>query len=161
MLCSSLHTVPCASGKGQRGTVRSRSGLFVAPTRHPSPSVLALGTSLRIGTPHFLPATPHSCRRPVSAPHAAKRGAGSSADDNETEGDFLTKYGSNISFGLIWAALLGYAILFSPNQTPLRDQYFLEKLVRFFSDFSFAFVYTFINFLLTWLQFMVCSFSAQ
>lgn len=35
------------------------------------------------------------------------------------------------SLGLwaLWAALAGYAFLVAPNQTPLRDSYFLEKLV--------------------------------
>lgn len=29
---------------------------------------------------------------------------------------------------LLWAAFVGYALLLSPNQTPYRDMYFLEKL---------------------------------
>lgn len=36
--------------------------------------------------------------------------------------------------GLTWAALVGYAFLYSPNQTPLRDMYFLEKLVGLGAD---------------------------
>ncbi|KAK9823772.1 hypothetical protein WJX72_005409 [[Myrmecia] bisecta] len=35
----------------------------------------------------------------------------------------------SIGIGLVYAALLGYAFFLSPNQTPFRDQYFLEKLV--------------------------------
>ncbi|KAK9825828.1 hypothetical protein WJX81_000622 [Elliptochloris bilobata] len=35
---------------------------------------------------------------------------------------------------LLWAAFAAYAILLSPNQTPLRDQYFLQKLVGLGSD---------------------------
>ena len=41
----------------------------------------------------------------------------------------MAEYGSNVSFWITWAALIGYAALFSPNQTPLRDQYFLEKIL--------------------------------
>lgn len=36
---------------------------------------------------------------------------------------------SNAGLFLLWAALTGYAFFLSPNQTPLRDSYFLEKLV--------------------------------
>lgn len=43
--------------------------------------------------------------------------------------DLLIKYGSNLVLGLAWAAFVGYAFLYSPNQTPYRDQYFIEKLV--------------------------------
>lgn len=46
-----------------------------------------------------------------------------------TQEDLVVKYGSNVILGLTWAALVGYAFLYSPNQTPIRDQYFLEKLV--------------------------------
>jgi hypothetical protein len=35
---------------------------------------------------------------------------------------------------LLWAGLGAYAFLLSPNQTPLRDQYFIEKLVGLTSD---------------------------
>jgi hypothetical protein len=37
--------------------------------------------------------------------------------------------GSNLTFGAAWAGLSAYAILWAPNQTPVRDAYFIEKLV--------------------------------
>lgn len=50
-------------------------------------------------------------------------------EEQEGSGDAVAEYGSNVSFWITWAALIGYAALFSPNQTPLRDQYFLEKIL--------------------------------
>lgn len=40
------------------------------------------------------------------------------------------------SLGLfaLWAGLIGYAFLLAPNQTPLRDQYFLEKFLNLTDD---------------------------
>jgi len=34
----------------------------------------------------------------------------------------------------LWAALIGYAFFWAPNQTPLRDQYFLEKFLNLTND---------------------------
>ncbi|KAL4443934.1 hypothetical protein ABPG75_011671 [Micractinium tetrahymenae] len=44
----------------------------------------------------------------------------------QTDGTSLL---SSAGLFLLWAALAGYAFLVAPNQTPVRDMYFLEKLV--------------------------------
>lgn len=36
---------------------------------------------------------------------------------------------ANLGLWGLWAGLAAYAFLVAPNQTPLRDAYFLEKLV--------------------------------
>jgi hypothetical protein len=38
-------------------------------------------------------------------------------------------FGSGLTFAALWVGLIAYVALWSPNQTPVRDQYFLEKLV--------------------------------
>lgn len=50
--------------------------------------------------------------------------------DNDTDTNIIGSAG----IFLLWAALAGYAFFISPNQTPLRDQYFIEKFVGITSD---------------------------
>jgi hypothetical protein len=45
---------------------------------------------------------------------------------------------SSIGIIVLWAALLGYAMLLSPNQTPYRDQIFIKLLVGVTKDDTFA-----------------------
>lgn len=40
-----------------------------------------------------------------------------------------TRTALSIGLGALWVGILGYIFMFSPNQTPFRDQIFLEKLV--------------------------------
>jgi len=40
----------------------------------------------------------------------------------------------SIGTWVLWAALIGYTLFLAPNQTPLRDSYFLEKLSGLGSD---------------------------
>jgi hypothetical protein len=60
----------------------------------------------------------------------------SSSDDT----DSLPERGGNgniigsAGIFLLWGGLAAYAFLLSPNQTPLRDQYFLEKVIGLTSD---------------------------
>eukprot|EP00887_Chlorella_sp_A99_P005755 scaffold1.g5755.t1 len=60
---------------------------------------------------------PAPAEPPASTPAPAPGGSGS--------GSLV----GSIGLWLLWAALAVYAFLLAPNQTPLRDQYFLEKLV--------------------------------
>eukprot|EP00899_Mesostigma_viride_P022609 jgi/Mesvir1/3532/Mv12003-RA.2 len=41
---------------------------------------------------------------------------------------------SNGMFALIWVALAGYATFVAPNQTPVRDEYFLKQLVGLYDN---------------------------
>ena len=45
---------------------------------------------------------------------------------------------SSIGILLLWAALLAYAVLLSPNQTPYRDQIFIKLLVGITKDDTFS-----------------------
>ena len=69
---------------------------------------------------------------------AKKLSSKSSTDDDAY--DALPERGGNGnlvgSWGIfaLWGALLGYAVLLSPNQTPFRDQYFIEKFLNLTTD---------------------------
>lgn len=52
----------------------------------------------------------------------------SSKEDPPQQSD-PTRTALSIGLGALWVGILGYVFLFSPNQTPFRDQIFLEKLV--------------------------------
>ena len=54
------------------------------------------------------------------------------APEVEAEGD--SGQSQSLVFALTWAGLVAFAALGSPNQTPLRDQVFLEELVGLVKD---------------------------
>ncbi|KAK9156361.1 hypothetical protein Sjap_003841 [Stephania japonica] len=62
-------------------------------------------------------------------PDVNKLGSGNGGDG----GDWTT---SILLFGL-WGALMYYVFLLTPNQTPIRDMYFLEKLLNLKGDDGF------------------------
>jgi len=66
---------------------------------------------------------------------AAKKNSSSAthADDLPERGGNGNIIGS-AGLLLLWGGLAAYAFLLSPNQTPLRDQYFIEKVVGLTSD---------------------------
>ena len=42
--------------------------------------------------------------------------------------------GTSVLFGVVWLSLLAYAFLYAPNQTPVRDGIFLQKLLNLDGD---------------------------
>ena len=55
-------------------------------------------------------------------------------NDQEPDDDTDTNVIGSIGLLALWGGLLGYAFLVAPNQTPLRDMYFLQKLLNLVSD---------------------------
>ena len=64
---------------------------------------------------------------------AARKTPSTDDDDLPERGGSGNIVGS-IGIFALWAGLAAYAFLLSPNQTPLRDQYFIEKFVGLTSD---------------------------
>lgn len=118
------------------GTLKTRSGAaWALPTAH----VGALARSAQLGCRRSLPAALPQRRAapprasaggeepapPSEQPPAADKPAAAAAGDGGDGSSLI----SSVGLFLLWAGLAGYAFLLSPNQTPFRDGYFLEKLV--------------------------------
>ncbi|KAI3423805.1 hypothetical protein D9Q98_009642 [Chlorella vulgaris] len=69
-------------------------------------------------------------RQQAAPPCATSSGSGDepSTPPPQQQSD-ATSLLSSVGLFVLWGALAGYAFLVAPNQTPLRDSYFLEKLV--------------------------------
>jgi len=65
-----------------------------------------------------------------SAKNGDKESAPANTEGNGSSGGIV----GSVGLFLLWGALAGYAFLLAPNQTPLRDQYFLEKFLNLTSD---------------------------
>ncbi|KAL4426167.1 hypothetical protein ABPG77_007449 [Micractinium sp. CCAP 211/92] len=68
-------------------------------------------------------------RRAAAVVRATGSGSGSEPTPPSPPQSDGTSVLSSAGLFLLWAALAGYAFLIAPNQTPVRDMYFLEKLV--------------------------------
>ncbi|GJP44576.1 hypothetical protein CLOM_g3955 [Closterium sp. NIES-68] len=71
---------------------------------------------------------------------AAEAGAKPAGEAVAAEGEGGQFLGQATTAGifLLWAGLIGYGAMFAPNQTPFRDQYFLEKLLNLRADDGFV-----------------------
>jgi hypothetical protein len=77
----------------------------------------------------------YTIQRHSSICQAAKKNSSSAVDtDNLPERGGNGNVIGSAGLFLLWGGLAAYAFLLSPNQTPLRDQYFIEKVVGLTSD---------------------------
>jgi hypothetical protein len=72
--------------------------------------------------------------RPHLAPCRAAPTRGSAPPPPPPARDTDTNAIGSAGIFLLWAALGAYAFALAPNQTPMRDQYFLEKLLNLTTD---------------------------
>ena len=140
MLAAAMAQLPVAAARTpalRASTPRSPAGSMSSPASAPWYAGALPGAGWRRPVP-FSSGVPQRLLRREHQPHLGARAEatgtpGSQPPAEQAQGQSKALLGS-VGLFFLWVALAVYAFLMAPNQTPLRDQYFLEKLVGLGAD---------------------------